>query len=307
MAQPPKVSVVVPHYRDVAGLNRCLEAMAVQTWPHPFEIVVADNNSPEGEAWVREAIAGRAKLVVVTEKGAGPARNGGVAVATGDVLAFTDCDCVPEPQWLEEGLEALKTADFVGGGVRVLVDDPLRITPVEAFERVFAFDMRHYAEKLGFAGSGNLFVSREVFEAVGGFRPAVSEDRDFSWRATSMGYRLGYRDEARVGHPARKTWPELAAKWRRVNRESYALAADKGQTWKWALRNTLLIPSIAAHAPKVLASKDLLSPGQKLAALGVLAQSRIWRTGDVLKILTTGEKFAAPAADGGAVKVAKAA
>lgn len=307
MTATPSVSVIVPHYRDVAALDRCLKALAVQTWPHPFEIVVADNNSPEGEAWVRDAIAGRAKLVVVTEKGAGPARNGGVAVSTGEILAFTDCDCVPEPQWLAEGLDALQSADFVGGGVRTLVEDPKRVTPVEAFERVFAFDMRTYAEKLGFAGSGNLFISRRVFDMVGGFRAAVSEDRDFSWRATAKGFRLGYRDEARVGHPARRTWPELVAKWRRIHRESYTLASDKGEAWRWALRNTLLIPSIAAHAPKVLASKDLPTLDQKLAALGVLAQSRLWRVGDVIRILTTADKIAAPSADGGAAQAAKAA
>lgn len=293
--------MIVPHYRDISGLDRCLEALSRQTWRDPFEIIVADNNSPEGEEWVRQAIRGRAQLVIVREKGAGPARNGGVAVSTGDVLAFTDCDCVPEPQWLVEGIRALGSADFVGGGVRVLVDDPARVTAVEAFERVFAFDMKQYAEKLGFAGSGNLFVSRKVFDEVGGFRSAVSEDRDFSWRATAKGYKLGYSDLAQVGHPARKTWPELAAKWRRVNRESYALATDKGQTWQWALRNLLLIPSIAAHAPKVLLSRELVTARQKAGALGVLALSRIWRFGDVVRILTTGEKVAAPAVEGGSV------
>lgn len=304
MEQPARVSVIVPHYRDVTGLDRCLTALKAQTWPHAFEIVVADNDSPEGEQWVRDAIAGRASLVVVKERGAGPARNGGVAASTGEILAFTDSDCVPEPQWLSEGLAALRSADFVGGGVEVLVDDPRRVTPVEAFERVFAFDMRHYAEKLGFAGSGNLFVSRRVFEAVGGFRAAVSEDRDFSWRAQAMGFRLGYRDEARVGHPARRTWPELRAKWRRVNRESYALAADAGRTWVWALRAVLLVPSIAAHAPKVLASKELLTLEQKMAAIGVLARSRLWRLGDVVGIVASAHKSTAPVPDGRAANVA---
>lgn len=303
MPDAPRLSVIVPHYRDLKGLNLCLEALARQTWSEPFEIVVADNNSPEGEAAVAAAIAGRAKLVVVTEKGAGPARNGGVAASSGEILAFTDCDCVPEPQWLEEGMGALQRADFVGGGVRVLVEDPKRVTPVEAFERVFAFDMRRYAEQEGFAGSGNLFVSRRVFDAVGGFRAAVSEDRDFSWRAAAAGYRLAYCDDARVGHPARRTWDELVGKWARINREAYALAADRGETTRWVLRNLLLAPSILAHAPKVLFSPELVGVRQRRAALSVLARVRLWRLADSLKLALSARPVrgqAPVAAQGGA-------
>ena len=285
MTPAPRVSVIVPHYRDAAGLDRCLTALGGQTWREPFEIIVADNNSPEGEEWVAQAIAGRAKLVVVTEKGAGPARNGGVAVSSGGILAFTDSDCVPEPQWLAEGLDALQSADFVGGGVRVLVDDPARITPVEAFERVFAFDMRHYAEKQGFAGSGNLFVPRAVFDAVGGFRPAVSEDRDFSWRATASGIGSAIATTPGSATPRAGRGPKRLTKWGRLNRESYALAVETGKGWRWALRNMLLIPSIAAHAPKVFLHRDLVTLDQKIAAMGVLARSRIWRFGDVVRVL----------------------
>jgi glycosyltransferase involved in cell wall biosynthesis len=108
----PFVSVIVPHYRDLAGLNLCLSALAAQTYPKDrFEVVVADNASPEGPELVGEAIGGRARLVVVSERGAGPARNGGVAVAKAAVLAFTDSDCVPEPQWLIEGIRALDRYD----------------------------------------------------------------------------------------------------------------------------------------------------------------------------------------------------
>jgi len=78
----PLVSVIVPHYRDLKALDRCLSAIVAQTYPKDrFEIVVADNASPEGEAALAAAIGGRARLVVVAERGAGPARNGGVAAS----------------------------------------------------------------------------------------------------------------------------------------------------------------------------------------------------------------------------------
>ena len=67
-----------------------------------------------------QIIAGRARLVLVREKGAGPARNGGVAASKGDILAFTDADCRPDPHWLENGVAALSRYDFLGGGIDVL-------------------------------------------------------------------------------------------------------------------------------------------------------------------------------------------
>src|SRR3546814_11159267 len=68
-----------------------------------FEIIVADNGSPGGKQALAALIGDHARMVIVPEKGAGPARNGGVAQARGDILAFTDCDCLPDPERLEIG------------------------------------------------------------------------------------------------------------------------------------------------------------------------------------------------------------
>jgi len=93
-----RVSVIVPHYDDLRRLDVCLSALGKQTFPKTdFEIIVADNGSPQGFQEVESIVAGRAQLISIAEKGAGPARNGGAAVAIGEVLAFLDSDCVPEP------------------------------------------------------------------------------------------------------------------------------------------------------------------------------------------------------------------
>lgn len=285
------VSVVIPHYHDLKALDLCLKALARQTYPADrFEIVVADNNSPEGEEAVRAAIAGRARLVVVTEKGAGPARNGGVAISEGEILAFTDSDCVPEPEWLAEGLAALPAYDFIGGRVTVLVDDPRRMSGAEAFERVFAFDFKTYITRKGFTGAGNLFCSREVFDQVGGFRVGVSEDLEWSHRATGKGFRLGYAPRAIVGHPARRSWDELWGKWRRVNAETFGLYRErKAGRILWLLRSLALPLSALAHTPKVFASDQLDNLSQRLSAVGTLFKLRFWRLGDSLRLLQGGE------------------
>ena len=286
VSRPPKVSVIVPHYRDLASLDLCLRALAVQTYPREdLEVIVADNASPEGEAAVAAAIAGRARLVIVPDKGAGPARNGGVASARGDILAFTDCDCQPEPDWLAQGVLALERFDVVGGRVKVLVHDPAAPTPTEAFERVFAFNNQAYVSKKGFTVTANLFCARALFQKVGGFRVGVSEDLEWSHRARDAGFRIGYAAEAAVGHPARRTWPELESKWRRLNSETFALyAARRGGRLRWLLRSCALPVSALAHSPAVFTSGELTGLGQRLAALSVLYRLRFWRLADAFRL-----------------------
>lgn len=287
LSESPRVSVIIPHFRDLGGLDLCLRGLESQTFSaDDFEVIVADNNSPEGEAVVAEVIAGRARLTVISDKGAGPARNGGVALARGDILAFIDSDCVPEADWLVEGLAALPAYDFVGGRVMVLVADPARMTGAEAFERVFAFDFKTYITKKGFTGAGNLFCSRAVFDRVGGFRVGVSEDVEWSHRARGMGFRLGYAPRAIVGHPARRNWDELWGKWRRLNAETYGLYRERraGKV-KWLARSLALPLSAVLHTPKVFASDQLNTSSQRLAAMGTLFKLRWRRLSDALRLL----------------------
>ncbi|MEW5685529.1 MAG: glycosyltransferase [Pseudomonadota bacterium] len=283
----PFVSVIMPHYQDLGGLEIGLRALEAQTYPKDrFEIVIADNNSPVGFEAVQAVVGDRARLVLVTDKGAGPARNGAVAASKGEVLAFIDSDCVAEPQWLEEGIRALDRFDLVGGRVRVLVGDPAHMTPAEAFERVFAFDFKTYIEKKGFTGAGNMFCRRPLFEKVGGFGVGMSEDVDWSRRAVASGARLGYAPAAALGHPARVTWEQLIGKWKRINAETYGLMnGQKHQRARWLVRNLLLPLSAVAHTPKVFRSPELDTLDQRLKALIMLYRMRLWRLGDAIALL----------------------
>lgn len=288
----PEISVIVPHYRDLAGLDACLDALGRQSYPRDrFEIIVADNASPEGPDELARTIAGRAAVIVVNERGAGPARNGGVTLAKNPILAFTDSDCRPQPDWLAHGVAALSHCDFVGGCMEVIVDDPSNMTPAEAFEAVFAFDNRKYVVEKGFTVTANLFCRRECFERTGGFRSGVSEDLDWSHRARDLGYKIGYAADAVVGHPARRTWSELQTKWRRMGAEAFGLAATKpgGRLW-WFTRSLALPLSAFAHTPRVLTTPKLRTFRQRYDALGVLYRIRMWRFLYVLRLLASGGK-----------------
>lgn len=178
--QAPEISIIIPHYNDLASLDRCLTSLEAQTIdPGRYEIIVADNMSPSGLAAVEDVVGERARVVSAEERGAGPARNAGLAQARGTKIGFIDCDCVAEPEWLHTGLAALKNYDLVGGRMSVLVADGKRKTGAEAFECVFAFDNEIYVLKKGFSVTANLFCSRNAFENIGAFRTGVSEDLDW--------------------------------------------------------------------------------------------------------------------------------
>lgn len=282
----PFVSVVIPHYNDLDALAVCLAGLRRQSWPADrMEIIVADNNSACGLDAVARVASG-CRVVPAPIQGAGPARNAGMAVSRGEILAFIDSDCDPEPDWVEHGVRALADHDFAGGHVRTAPRDPRRPTPVEAWEMVFGFDFERYILEEGYTGSGNMWVRRAVFEAVGGFRTGVAEDMEWSRRATASGYRLGYERRAVVSHLARPSWRDLLARWRRVLAEHHELMCETPHgRLRWAVKTAAMPVSTVPHLWRVLRSDRLPDHRARAAAAAVLVAHRIWRTGYMTRLL----------------------
>lgn len=280
----PLVSVVVPHLDDLPGLAALAAALQNQTLaPDRFEVVVGDNGSSCGIDAVRRVMP-FATVVAVAERGAGPARNGAVAAARGDIIAFTDSDCVPDPHWLDEGIKALAAGDVIGGQVRVGMSDVRRPAMAEAFEAVFAFDNQAYIANKGFSVTANLFVRRADFMKVGPFRKSVSEDVDWCRRAVSVGFTLGYANDASIMHPARRTYAELVRKWRRTDREAFALWRDDGGSRAgWALRALVVLLSPTVHWLKIVRSPALRGLQPRLSAMAALVALRTTRCGWMLE------------------------
>jgi glycosyltransferase involved in cell wall biosynthesis len=282
----PRISVIIPHYNDIAALDLCLSSVTRQTAPaDSFEIVVADNMSPIGEDAVRAAIAGRARLVLATERGAGPARNAAVRESRGEILAFIDADCIAEPDWLAAGVRALDQHDVVGGHVFIHIGHDRPLSSAEAFEAVFAFDFKNYVERKGFTGAGNMFCRRSVFDATGPFRVGMSEDLEWSRRATAAGFTLGYAADARVGHPPRRNWAELRHKWLRIQAETFALKPPTlVNRLRFLARGWLMPLSIIAHASRIFTSSALQRDADRWAALRGLTRLRMWRFVDAHRL-----------------------
>jgi hypothetical protein len=171
--------------------------------------------------------------------------------------------------------------------VLTLAHDPRRPNAIEAFEIVFNFNFRRYIEKVGFTGTGNLFVPRSHFDRIGPFRTAVSEDMEWCFRARGLGLRIGYAERAVVGHPARQSWAELKGRWVRMLSEHHSLAATQPQgRIKFALKAVAMPFSVVPHAARVMASDRLPDARTKLGAILVLARLRLWRAGRMLRLVS---------------------
>ncbi|HEY7510612.1 MAG TPA: glycosyltransferase [Vicinamibacteria bacterium] len=216
----PFVSVIVPVFHDEPALRRCLRALAAQSYPPAlYEVVVVDNG---GNPQI-ERIARRFRRVTVVREpaaGAYAARNRGAAVARGEVLAFTDADCIPDRAWLERAVRALDGAPrcgLVAGRIDLFARDPRRPRPSELYETAAAFRQKDYVERWRFGATANLMTRRDVFETVGGFDGRLRSlgDREWGRRVFQAGYDLVYADDAVVRHPARASLFDL---WRRAAR-----------------------------------------------------------------------------------------
>ena len=274
----PRVSVIIPVFNDADRLRICLEALESQTFADPFEIIVVDNDSSdEPDAVV--ASSPRAQLLREPRRSSYAARNRGAAAARGEVLAFIDSDCIPGPDWLLSGVRCLEASPepaFVGGEVDAFPQDPDRPTAVELYETVHAFPMKRYLEELSFAGAGNLFITAAVFEAVGGFNGSLKSngDREFGERACRAGVRPVYSADARVTHPARRSFEEMRTKNRRRIEGAEALralgTATSGTRLRRIAKRALLPPvrSTLRNLPKLepqTARSKLLYFGSRLA------------------------------------------
>lgn len=278
----PACAVIIPHYNDVPRLMRCLAALMPQTSPE-VEVIVADNNSP-GPLDEVTATYPSVRIVTETEKGAGLARNRGVASTTAPVILFVDADCVPDSGWLARGRAIVAHDTLIGGPVPVFHETPPPKSGAEAFEEVFAFKMKTYLERDDFLGSGNLVLYRDVFERVGGFKAAVAEDKEWTQRAASKGIALAFDDDFIAAHPSRQDWTALRRKWKRLEEEDFELKGGR----LGRLKKALLMPlSIPAHVPRILGTGSL-SGGDKWRAVLTLIRIRLARTGWLLKQAMTG-------------------
>ena len=280
----PVISVVIPHLNQPHLLVRCLASLAENTL-QPGEIIVVDNGSD-----VMPEVPAHVTLLREETPGPGPARNLGVAHAKGDVLAFIDADCLARFDWLEEAARAIARADVLGGDVRIGYVDPARLTVLEAYESIYAYQMRRYIAEEGFTGTGNLVVRRAVLDDVGPFAGVtVAEDKDWGRRATAKGHAITYVPRMRVYHPARRTFLDLYAKWDRQLAHEYGLISDGSGRMRWLAKTLAMGVSPLAEIPRIAASDRVKGIGARGKAFAGLCRIRVYRAGRMMDLMLRGK------------------
>ncbi|ESA37699.1 glycosyl transferase [Leptolyngbya sp. Heron Island J] len=220
--QTPFVSVIIPVYNSNKLLQVCLTALSQQTYPRDcYEVIVVDNNSQENVSDVVNCFE-QVTLVHESQPGSYIARNKGLSVAKGTIIAFTDADCVPTPTWLKNGVSALLSESNVGlvaGHIDLFAKDDNNPNPFELYEMLaLGFPQDQFIADGHFGVTANLFTFSHIIKSVGNFDSTLKSGGDKQWgqRVYQAGYRQLYAKEAIVKHPTRTTWEELNKRGTRI-------------------------------------------------------------------------------------------
>lgn len=213
----PFVSVILPHYNNCRQLSALLEALEKQRYPRDsFEIIVVDNGSTEKI----HHLASRFNIHLAFEndvQGSYAARNKGIQLAKGEILCFTDSDCIPHENWIAEGVKTLSREDahLAAGNVIFTFSDKKRAA--EYYDAITNMGIETAVKKRRVAKTANLFIKRQVLDKTGLFPVRLKSGGDiyFTANAVKRGFRLVYSPRAKVYHPTR-TFFQLLEKSRRV-------------------------------------------------------------------------------------------
>lgn len=215
----PHVTIIVPAYNEIGRIGRCIQALREQSWPADrLQIIVADNGSSDG-TW--ELLTRAAGVLAVQElrPGSYAARNLALRHATGDIVGFTDADCIPEVEWVRSAVARLEDPQIgiVAGHVELDYGHEPPFSASELWEQRFAFKQAENARNR-VCVTANWFSRRSLLEKMGGFDDNVRSGGDYKLSAAiaAAGYQIVYAADAIVRHPARTSISELVSKRRRV-------------------------------------------------------------------------------------------
>jgi GT2 family glycosyltransferase len=220
---PEAVSVVVPTHNRAAQLSRLLRALDQQVMP-PREVIVVDDASIDDtyvvlSRWAQSSHLYHTRTVRFgANRGPAAARNAGWRLASSEIVAFTDDDCVPDPAWIREIAAAFLENERIGGvGGRVL---PMREDLISQYYTHYRI-LEPPASGLYLVTANAAFL-RQALDKTGGFsedlRAPGGEDVEVSLRVSRAGWLLSYTDRAAVAHDYRRGLRDFARTFRAYGR-----------------------------------------------------------------------------------------
>ena len=203
------VSVILCTWNRARLLERALRSLARQTAASErLEIVVVDDGSTDATAGLCERVGRHLpnlKYVSMGRNlGLAAAGNQGVRTARGEVLLFTDDDCIAREDWVESLTASLEKHPLVAGAIQSPVSNYLKLG-----HNISQFHPFIKSRKEGWARSiagANMGIKRSVLEELGGFNEESQvPDMDFLFRARSKGHRVWFTPGAVVVHDPERT------------------------------------------------------------------------------------------------------
>lgn len=200
--RPVDISVIVPVFNGGDKIEKCIDALRRQRTERVFEIIVVDDGSTDGS--LRRITGQDIRVVEQENHGPAAARNLGVDESRGEIILFTDADCEPIENWIEQMVRPL--ADPTISGVKgTYLTRQKRIVPrfvqLEYESKYERMSRNRYIDFIDTYCAG--FIKRD-FLSVGKFDtrfPTASvEDQEFSFRMWEKGYCMVFNPEARVLH-----------------------------------------------------------------------------------------------------------
>jgi glycosyltransferase involved in cell wall biosynthesis len=225
---PPSCSVVIPTHERPEQLRECLETLTRIDSPEGrYEVIVVADGGTTPLDPIVAGFQDRIEVQLVVQEQAGPAaaRNTGAARAQGEILAFTDDDCRPRPDWLRQLGAAAAASPGAAVGGRTVNAFPENVYSAAA---QLIVDVNYRKSTLGppewrWFATNNLAVPADGFRDVGGFDVSytTAEDRDFCSRWTARGHELTFEPLAIVEHGRDLSLSQYTAMHFRYGRGAY--------------------------------------------------------------------------------------
>ncbi|HAL72350.1 MAG TPA: glycosyl transferase [Verrucomicrobiales bacterium] len=224
----PRISVIVCTYNGIATLRGCLESLARLRYPD-FEVLVIDDGSTKDIAGIAKDFP-QIRYVRQEHAGLSVARNLGASLATGEILAYTDDDCLVDEDWLTHLSLGFEDPQWTAAGGPNIPPPPRNRTEavVAAAPGAPAHVLLTDIEAEHLPGC-NLAIRKSALEAIGGFRPqyrVAGDDVDVCWRLREAGGRLHFVPGAMVWHHRRYTVSAYLRQQRGYGRAEALLMKD---------------------------------------------------------------------------------
>lgn len=197
------ISVVIPAFNSEVIIAECLTALKRQDVPRDtYEIIVVDDGSTDTTGTVAESLA---DAVIRTEnRGSAAARNTGARAARGDILLFTDADCIPKHDWIRRMAEPFENDEIHGVKGAYLTRQTAWVARFIQAEYESKYQYMSQFAAIDFIDTYSAGFRRVTFLNLGGFDesyPGASvEDQEFSFRMAAAGFKMVFIADARVYH-----------------------------------------------------------------------------------------------------------